>query len=78
MTNLGKIVINTRREGYSTDQIDVTMTVGELIGLLSEYDEETPIYFGNDRRSYGWYTYGSISDYDLNYIESDDEEKSEE
>ena len=41
------------------------MTVGELIDALSDFDPETPIMVGNDRRSYGWYTYGSITMRDI-------------
>lgn len=69
------IIINANREGYGTDQIRNTMTVGELIDALSEYDAETPIYIGNDRRSYGWYTYGGITMQDIE--ETEDEEDDE-
>lgn len=61
------IIINANREGYGTDQIRNTMTVGELIDALSEFDEETPVYIGNDRTSYGWYTYGGITMQDIEY-----------
>lgn len=69
-----KIIINTRRDGYNTDQIDETMTVGELIEFLSDFDENIPVYFGNDRRSYGWYTYGAIYQHDIELILEDEEE----
>lgn len=68
------IIINANREGYGTDQIDETMTVGELIEALREFDPETPIMVGNDRQSYGWYTYGSITMRDIEEKEGDDEE----
>ena len=48
--------IEARREGYSFDQVERTMTVGELIEVLQNYDEDTPIYLSHD---YG-YTYGGI------------------
>jgi hypothetical protein len=51
------------------------MTVGELIDALSEYDAETPVYIGNDRKSYGWYTYGGITMQDIE--ETEDEEDDE-
>ena len=68
------IIINANREGYGTDQIRNTMTVGELIDALSDFDEDTPVYIGNDRNSYGWYTYGGIT---MRDIEKTDEEEDE-
>lgn len=38
-----KLIYSTFREGYGTDQIRRTMTVGELIDFLSQYDEDTPV-----------------------------------
>lgn len=69
-----KIIINAERTGYSTKQIRHTMTVGELIEMLSDFDEETLIYIGNDRTDYGWYTYGGIRDFDIVECYEDDEE----
>lgn len=60
-----KIIINVARTGYSTDQCGRAMTVGELIKFLSDYEEDTPIYFGNDMKSYGWYTYGALRESDI-------------
>lgn len=37
------------------------MTVGELIEILQEYDEDSPIYLRNDNG----YTYGSITRSDI-------------
>ena len=50
------IIIEAQREGYSIDQCYKTMTAGELIQTLSEFDENTPIYFSHDNG----YTYGSL------------------
>ena len=69
------VIINANREGYGTDQIRRTMTVGELIEMLSQFDEDTPVYIGNDRQSYGLYTYGGIREDD---IEEKEEEGKEE
>ena len=69
------IIINANREGYGTEQIRRTMTVGELIEALSEYDEDTPVYIGNDRQSYGWYTYGGINYGDIGTDEKEEEEE---
>ena len=69
-----KIIIDAQREGYGTDQIYGTMTVGELIEFLSQYDEDTPVYLGHDMKSYGWYTYGGIREsriYDSDAIKSE-------
>ena len=55
------VIIEARREGYALDQIQTTLTVGELIEALEEYDEDTPVYIGNDRQNYGFYTYGGLT-----------------
>ena len=67
-----KIVIDAHREGYAFDQVRNTMTVGELIEALSDCPPDLPVYIGNDRQSYGWYTYGGIT-FDR-IIEVDEEE----
>lgn len=67
------VIINANREGYGTDQISRTMTVGDLIEILGQYDEDTPVYIGNDRRDYGWYTYGGIREYDIEEREEDED-----
>lgn len=65
------IMLNTGRDGYSVEQCGETMTVGELIEFLSEYDEDTEIFFKNDNG----YTYGYISDrrFEVEYIDEDDD-----
>lgn len=55
------LFINGNRNGYSPKQCGKTMTVGELIEQLCEYDEDTPVYLNNDNG----YTYGSINEDDL-------------
>ena len=69
------VIINARREGYGTDQIRRTMTVGELISVLEQFDEETPVYIGTDRKDYGWYTYGGINEWDVSETEDDEEDE---
>ena len=71
------IIINANREGYGTDQIMNTMTVGELIDALSDFDEDTPVYIGNDRKSYGWYTYCGITMQDIEETDGEDDEDDE-
>ena len=53
-----RLIYSTFREGYGTDQVRKTMTVGELIAFLEDYDENTPIYLGFDNG----YTYGNITE----------------
>lgn len=53
-----RLIYSTFREGYGTDQVRKTMTVGELIAFLEDYDENTPIYLGFDNG----YTYGGITE----------------
>lgn len=55
------IYITGKRNGYGPEQCGRTLTVGELIELLSEFDEDTPIYLNND----SGYTYGSITEQDV-------------
>ncbi len=55
------IKIETRRNGYAPDQCGKSITVGELIELLSQYDEDTPVYTSHD----DGYTYGNICNYDI-------------
>lgn len=62
------LFIEGRREGYGIDQIRRTMTAGELIEYLEQFDEDTPIYLSND----GGYTYGSITE--SSFEESEGEE----
>lgn len=53
-----KLFIEGRRNGYATDQCGRTMTVGELIEFLEQFDEDTEIFLKNDNG----YTYGSITE----------------
>lgn len=62
-----KLFIETDREGYSPEQCRRTMTAGELIEYLEQFDEDTPVYLSND----SGYTYGSITEFNFR----DDEEE---
>lgn len=66
-----KLIYNTFREGYGVDQIRRTMTVGELIAFLSDYDEDTLIYLSFDNG----YTYGGITEnrFEEHYSEEEQE-----
>ena len=65
------LTIETHRSGYSVDQCGRTLSVAELIDYLSQWDENTPVYFSNDNG----YTYGSISFDDINSGEVDEDEE---
>ena len=65
------LFINGNRNGYSPDQCGRTLTVGELISILENYDKETPIYLKNDNG----YTYGSIREWDLDIEEFEEDEE---
>lgn len=64
-----KVFINGKRNGYDTKQCGKTLTVGELIELLQNYDENSPVYLINDNG----YTYGSITDWDITEEEAEEE-----
>ena len=66
------IKIETHRSGYGVDQCGRTLSVGELIDYLSQWDDETPVYFSNDNG----YTYGSMNfdDIDSRTMDEDEEE----
>lgn len=62
---MSKLFIETHREGYAPEQCGGTLTVGELIEILSNYDEDLEVYFSNDKG----YTFGSINEYDINEMD---------
>jgi len=63
-----KLFIEGRREGYTPGQCERTMTVGELIEFLQDFDEDMPVYLNNDNG----YTFGSITE--SSFQENDNEE----
>lgn len=38
-----RLIYHASHDAYSIDQIRNTMTVGELLSILENYDEDTPI-----------------------------------
>ena len=52
------LFIEGRREAYAPDKIRHTMTVGELIAFLEDFDEDTLVMLNNDES----YTYGCITE----------------
>lgn len=67
-----KLFIEVRRNGYTPKQCGETMTVGELIAQLQEYDEDMPVYLKNDEG----YTYGNItwSSFEEDWDDDEDDE----
>ncbi|WP_417342044.1 hypothetical protein [Evtepia gabavorous] len=59
------LFIDGKRNGYGPDQCGRTLTVGELIEILEDFDEDRPVYLRND----SGYTYGSITERDINAAE---------
>ena len=66
-----KLILNTFREGYGTDQIRRTMTVGELIEFLQDFDPDMPVYTGHDN----CYTYGPFREDLFEEVEDEEEEE---
>lgn len=56
-----QIIIETTRAGYAPEQVGRTMTVGELIAILEEFDPDTPVVTSHDRG----YTYGPVRESDI-------------
>lgn len=52
-----RVYIEGRRDGYNPDQCGKTMTVGELIAYLEQFEEDAEVYLSNDNG----YTYGRIT-----------------
>lgn len=52
------LMYETFREGYGIDQIRETMTVGELISFLEQFDEDKPVYLSFDNGGSPWYSMG--------------------
>lgn len=62
---MNALFIEGKRNMYGIDKYSTTLTVGELIEILSNYDEDTPVYLRNDNG----YTYGSLTERDFNTAE---------
>lgn len=52
-----KLFIEAKREGYNPEQCRETMTVGQLMEFLQDFDEDYEIYLDHDNG----YTFGSIN-----------------
>ena len=65
------IKIGAEREGYALNQVTSTMTVGELIAYLSQFEDDVKVYISHDNG----YTYGGIREKDIEDDWYDDEEE---
>ena len=67
-----KLYINANRTGYAPDQIRHTMTVGELIDALREFDEDAQVYL----RHAAGHASGGITwtDFEEDYEDSSEDE----
>lgn len=63
------LYINTNHTGYSPEQCGRTMTVGDLIDFLGEFDEDRRVYLRNDNG----YTYGILDERE--FVTSEDMEE---
>ena len=52
------LMLRATKDGYGIDQVGNTITAGELISFLENYDEDTKIYLCFDNG----YTYGAIKE----------------
>ena len=67
---MNALYIEGRRSGYAPDDCGKTLTVGELIEILSDFDEDLPVYLRNDNG----YTYGSVQLDSVTEGEEDEDE----
>lgn len=65
-----KLYLDGRRNGYSPKQCGRTMTVGELINWLEQFDEDAEVFIRNDNG----YTYGNINEQSFEEDYDDDDE----
>lgn len=64
------LIFNALRTGYGTDQVERTMTAGELAAFLENFDEDTPVYLSYD----SGYTYGGFTEEQFQECEEVDDE----
>ena len=64
------LVFEVSREAYGIEQVNRTMTVGELVALLQEYDEDRLVILSHDNG----YTFGGIREADMYDVDLEGEE----
>lgn len=65
---MAMVIISADREGYGIDQVRQTMTVGELVALLQDYDEDAPVYLSHDNG----FTFGGITERKIEEVFDDE------
>lgn len=65
------VILNVRKEARSPIYASRSLTVGELIGFLSELDEDQEVCVGSAflSEAEGWYWYASIVEADFKSVE---------
>ena len=58
---MANLIINTRREAYSISDVRGTLTVGDLINYLEQFDETDKVFLSFDEG----YTFGGLSHFDF-------------
>ena len=70
------LIISADDNDYSVERIShYSLTIGELIDKLKYFDKDTKVIIGNDKTSYGFYTYSEIDTIYEAEIEDDDIQK---
>ena len=64
-----KLLYNTSRDAYGIEDVLHTMTVGELVAHLQDYDPDTPVYLSFD----SGYTYGGLDERGFEELWDDEE-----
>lgn len=55
-----KLILNAVPEGHITFQVEKTMTVGELIRFLEDYDKDMPVYLSFNNGSHKGFAHGGV------------------
>ena len=58
---MANIIIKSHRDGYNIKQVEKTMSVGELIAYLQNFNEEDKLYVSHD----GGYMYSGVCEEDF-------------
>ena len=62
-----KLVIHSKVESFTTNQCSKTMTVGELISCLQQFETDCKVYISQGNG----YTYGAVKQRDFVELEED-------
>lgn len=64
------VVIEAHRTGYAPSQVANTLTVGELIEILQQYEEDQEVIISHDEG----YIFGGINEEDIEERDEEDYE----